>query len=161
MNLEKNLTFHTKNLKIHNWLEHKQILNLYDKSSISVVPSKWEEPFGRTAMDSAAYGCATITSSRGGLVETFNNKLVLKKLTSKEIYKMLNKLINNRSLLKKYQYENFNNVIHKIEDLVIYLDTIKNNLLDKNINILRNKGLKYFIYRILMKKIIKGYLTFL
>ena len=93
-------------------------------------------------MESAAYGCATITSSRGGLVETFNNKLVLKKLTSQEIYKMLNKLINNQSLLKKHQYENFNNVIHKIEDLVIYLDTIKNNLLDKNINILRNKGPK-------------------
>ena len=55
---------------------------------------------------------------------------------------MLNKLINNQSLLKKHQYENFNNVIHKIEDLVIYLDTIKNNLLDKNINILRNKGPK-------------------
>ena len=134
--------FSHKNLKIHNWLKHKQILNLYDKSSISVVPSKWEEPFGRTAMESAAYGCATITSSRGGLVETFNNKLVLKKLTSQEIYKMLNKLINNQSLLKKHQYENFNNVIHKIEDLVIYLDTIKNNLLDKNINILRNKGPK-------------------
>ncbi len=134
--------FSHKNLKIYNWLEHKQILNLYDKSSISVVPSKWEEPFGRTAMESAAYGCATITSSRGGLVETFNNKLILKKLNSREIYKMLNKLINNRSLLKKHQYENFNNVIHKIEDLVIYLDTIKKNLLDKNINILRNKGPK-------------------
>ena len=55
---------------------------------------------------------------------------------------MLIRLINNRSLLKKHQYENFSNVIHKIEDLVIYLDTIKNNLLDKNINILRNKGPK-------------------
>ena len=28
---------------------------------------------------------------------------------------MLNKLINNQSLLKIHQYENFNNVIHKIE----------------------------------------------
>ena len=55
---------------------------------------------------------------------------------------MLNKLINNRSLLKKINIQNFNNVIHKIKDLVIYLDTIKNNLLDKNINILRNKGPK-------------------
>ena len=134
--------FYHKNLKIYNWLKHKQILNLYDNSSISVVPSKWEEPFGRTAMESAAYGCATITSQRGGLTETFNNKLILKKLTSKEIYKSLSRLINNPSLLKKNQYENFNNVIHKIEDLVNYLDSIKNNLLNKNINILRNNGPK-------------------
>ncbi len=134
--------FKHKNLKIHNWLKHKEILKLYDKSSISVVPSKWEEPFGRTAMESAAYGCATITSSRGGLIETFNNKLVLKRLTSKEIYKFITKLINNRPLLTKHQYENFNNVIHKIEDLVSYLDAIKKNLLDKNINILKNKGPK-------------------
>ena len=43
---------------------------IYSKSSISVVPSRWEEPFGRTAMESAAYGCATIISNKGGLPET-------------------------------------------------------------------------------------------
>ena len=31
-------------------------------------------------MESAAYGCAAITSDRGGLSETFNNNLVLKNL---------------------------------------------------------------------------------
>ena len=134
--------FKHKKLKIYNWLKHKQILSLYDKSSISVVPSKWEEPFGRTSMESAAYGCATITSPRGGLTETFNNNLILKKLTSKEIYKSLSKLINNPLILKKNQLENFNNVIHNIDDLVHYLDSIKNNLLDKNIYILKNNGPK-------------------
>ena len=42
-------------------------------SSISIVPSMWEEPFGRTAMESAAYGNATIISNKGGLPETFKN----------------------------------------------------------------------------------------
>ena len=63
--------FTHKRLKIFPWLPHEKILKLYDESSISVVPSRWEEPFGRTAMESAAYGCATITSNRGGLVETW------------------------------------------------------------------------------------------
>ena len=70
--------FKHKNLTIHPWLPHKQILNLYKNSSISIVPSRWEEPFGRTAMESAAHGCATITSMRGGLIETFDNDLFLK-----------------------------------------------------------------------------------
>ena len=45
--------FKHKNLKIYPWLPHIKILDLYKKSSISVVPSRWEEPFGRTAMESA------------------------------------------------------------------------------------------------------------
>jgi hypothetical protein len=37
----------------------------------------WEEPFGRTAMESAAYGNATIISNRGGLPETFKNPIII------------------------------------------------------------------------------------
>ena len=40
-----------KNLKIHSWKKHSDILDYYRKSSISVVNSKWEEPFGRTSMN--------------------------------------------------------------------------------------------------------------
>ncbi len=134
--------FKHKRLKIYNWLKHVEILSLYNNSSISVVPSRWEEPFGRTAMESAAYGCATITSSRGGLSETFDNKLILKTLSSKEIYNQLNKLIKNPKILKYNQILNFNNLKHKIEDLVNYLDSIKYNLLSKNISILKNVGPK-------------------
>ena len=54
--------FKHPNFKILDWVNHKKILQYYNKSAISVVPSKWQEPFGRTAMESAAAGCATITS---------------------------------------------------------------------------------------------------
>ena len=87
--------FKHKNLKIFKWLPHYKILDLYNKSSISVVPSKWEEPFGRASMESAAYGCATITSKNGGLIETFNNKLLLNNISSDEIFKFIEKLIQN------------------------------------------------------------------
>ncbi len=83
--------FEHKNFKIFDWLPHKKILDYYKKSSISVVCSKWQEPFGRTAMESAAYGCATITSNRGGLGETFNNNLILNNLNSSSLEKLLKK----------------------------------------------------------------------
>jgi glycosyltransferase involved in cell wall biosynthesis len=134
--------FNHKNLKTYKWIPHQRILKLYSESSISVVPSKWEEPFGRTSMESAANGCATITSSRGGLPETFDNDLILKKLTSKSIFLLLQKLIKNPSYLQKIQYKNFNNLKHRIEDLVKYLDSTKNNLLEKNVNITKGKGPK-------------------
>ena len=79
MNHEK-IYFKHNRFEIHDWVTHSKILDYYKKSSIPVVPSRWQEPFGRTAMESAAFGCATITSKRGGLPETFENTLFIKKL---------------------------------------------------------------------------------
>ncbi len=132
--------FNHKRLKIFPWLPHKKILKIYHNSSISVVPSRWEEPFGRTAMESSAHGCATITSNRGGLTETFKNDLVLSELTVNSIYKKIDYLIKNPKKLKKIQLNNFRNPLHLLSDTTNYLDSIKLNLLEKTINVLKSKG---------------------
>ena len=134
--------FKHKNFKILNWLPHKKILNYYKRSSISVVCSRWQEPFGRTAMESAAYGCATITSEKGGLPETFNNKLILKKINSSELERIITKIIKNKRLLRKIQINNMENVLHKIDDLTNKIDNFKSNLLNRKINYIKNKNLK-------------------
>ena len=134
--------FKHKNLKIFNWLPHEKILDIYDKSSISIVPSRWEEPFGRTAMESAAHGCATITSKKGGLLETFDNDLFLNNLKSSEIFKKIDDLIKKPKKLTFYQNKNFKNPIHLIDDLTKFLDSIKFNLLKKNIHLNFSKNPK-------------------
>ncbi len=134
--------FKHKNLKILDWIRHKEILNYYSKSSISIVPSKWQEPFGRTAMESAAYGCATITSDNGGLPETFQNDLVLKKLNVNELFALIKKLIMNKNFLRKIQKKNFLNVIHKLEDKVKKIDRLKNYLLEPKLNFVKNNSIK-------------------
>ena len=131
-----------KNFKILDWVKHQKILKYYAKSSISVVPSKWQEPFGRTAMESAAYGCATITSGKGGLTETFDNDLILKKLNYTELFKLIKKLILNKDLLKKIQKKNFSNVIHKLSKKVKKIDNLKFYLLKNNINFITSKKIK-------------------
>ena len=65
--------FKHKNLEYKGWIAHKDTLKIYNYTSISVVPSFWEEPFGRTAMEAASRGCATIISKKGGLVETISS----------------------------------------------------------------------------------------
>ena len=134
--------FKHDNLKIFRWLPHQKILNLYKQSSISIVPSKWEEPFGRTSMESAAYGCATITSNKGGLTETFDNSLILKKLSSNEIFRMIEKLILNPDLLRANMYRNFKNPLHILDDLILLIDSIKINILDKKIYLGKSIGPK-------------------
>ena len=99
--------FNHKNFKILDWVKHDDILDYYKKASISVVPSRWLEPFGRTAMESAAYGCATITTRNGGLPETFNNELFLEKINDIELYKLIEKLIKNNIYRKRIQKKKF------------------------------------------------------
>ena len=36
--------------------------------------------FGRSCLEQASRGCATIISNRGGLIETTNHAIILKKL---------------------------------------------------------------------------------
>ena len=86
--------FKHKRLKIYPWLPHKKILQIYNDSSISVVPSRWEEPFGRSSLEAGSRANAVIISKRGGLPETIANPIFLKNVTSKNIFDEIDKLID-------------------------------------------------------------------
>ena len=75
------------------YLNHKNVLKFLTETEIAVVPSRWEEPFGRTALEASSRGCATIISNRGGLPETTDERILLKKLTHTDLYNELKKLI--------------------------------------------------------------------
>jgi hypothetical protein len=113
-------------LKIFDWLSHDKILNIYKKSSISVVCSKWDEPFGRTAMESSNYGCLTIISDKGGLNETSFTPVILKELTVKNLIKTINFYIKNKILLRKAQIKNFNKKKILLKNQINKIDLIKN-----------------------------------
>ena len=72
------LFFKHKNLKIYGYTNHIKVLNKLKVVSISVVCSRWEEPFGRTSLEAASRGCAVIISNRGGLPETTKDAIILK-----------------------------------------------------------------------------------
>ncbi|WP_372501359.1 glycosyltransferase family 4 protein [Tistrella mobilis] len=46
---------------------YDQVLDLYGRAAMAVVPSVWDEPFGRTAVEAMAMGCPLIATERGGL----------------------------------------------------------------------------------------------
>ena len=97
------------NVDILGFLSHDKVLDLFKKSSIAVVCSRWEEPFGRTSLEAAANGCAVVISNRGGLPETITNAIILHKLTSSELTKKINFLILNTKERKKLQNLSINN----------------------------------------------------
>ena len=50
-------------------LPHAKLLPTYACAAITVVPSRWQEPFGRAAAEALAAGSAVIASRSGGLPE--------------------------------------------------------------------------------------------
>ena len=122
------------------FLEHKKVLSFLDKSEIAVVPSRWEEPFGRTALESSSRACATIISNKGGLPETTDYSLILKNLNSDNLYKAIKKLITNTKLRKKLQLHGFKNVKHTIKKNSKLIDEIRSKLIHNfNLNFITKK----------------------
>ena len=97
------LFFEHKNIKNYGFINHEKVLSIYKKSSIAVVCSRWDEPFGRTSLEASSSGCAVIISDRGGLPETITNGVILKKLTVKELQKEISNLIKDNQLRLNYQ----------------------------------------------------------
>ena len=120
------LLFNHKRLNKLGFLQHNDVLNIYKKTSIAIVCSRWEEPFGRTSLEASANGCAVVVSDRGGLSETITDGVILKKLDKQNIFKETEKLIKNDKKRKDLQYlslKNFylthnyiSNLIDKVRD---------------------------------------------
>ena len=137
------INFNHTNLKILGFTTHKKVLDLLNKVSISVVCSRWDEPFGRTSLEAASRGSAVIISNKGGLPETSNSAIKLKKLSSKEIFNEINKLINNKDLLLKKQKENYKDFRFNHQYISDLIDSIRNEFsIVKNIIIKKKNILK-------------------
>jgi glycosyltransferase involved in cell wall biosynthesis len=117
--------FSHKNLKIYRWLSHGKILKLLKKSSICLVPSVWEEPFGRISMEASIYGNAVILSNKGGLSETSKYHIKLKNLHVNNIFKEINNLILDKKKLSKLQKKSFFDYKIFIEKSAKIFDEIK------------------------------------
>ena len=118
-------------VKILGFLSHNNVINIFKKSEIAVVCSRWEEPFGRTSLEASANGCAVIISNRGGLPETTTNSIILKDLTVKELEDKINFLIKNNKIRKELQNNSIKNfyLSHKfVSNLIDDYRDIKINI---------------------------------
>ena len=107
------------------FLNHKKTLNILNRSEIAVVPSRWEEPFGRTSLEASSRGCATIISNKGGLVETTDAAIVLKNLNANDLYLEIKKLIKDNKKRRHIQLKGRNNIRHLITENTKIIDQIR------------------------------------
>ncbi len=119
------IKFNHKNLKVYGYTKNEKVLNFLKDVSISVICSRWEEPFGRTSLEAASRGSAIIISNRGGLPETSKSAIKLKTLNAKSIQLEIEKLIKNPKLLLKKQKENFNNFTFTHKYIASIIDNVR------------------------------------
>ncbi len=135
--------FNHPRLKLYGFKSNKFILNKLKYTSISVVPSRWDEPFGRSSLEASSRGCALIISNKGGLTETTKNALVIKEINEKNIYNCLKKLINNNKLRKNLQKKTYKNFYLTNEYISKKIDDARNNIITKTKKKIENiKNLK-------------------
>lgn len=76
-----------------------ETMKAFARAEIVVVPSIWEETFGRTAMEANAYQAALVSSGRGGLREVSGDAAVfIEDITPEAIDRATRTLINDVDL---------------------------------------------------------------
>ena len=140
----ENIKIKHKNFIFTGWIQHEDVLRIYNKSSITVVPSSWEEPFGRSSLEAGSRGNAVIISRKGGLPETIGSPILLEKITSKCIFDEIDSLITNKKKLLTFQKANFDNPLHLIKKNTKILDIDRDEILNpiKIFNINKKAKLK-------------------
>tara|TARA_Y100000590_G_C15712199_1_gene1010655 strand:- start:354 stop:2498 length:2145 start_codon:yes stop_codon:yes gene_type:complete len=104
------LSFKHKRLDVLGFVNHDKVLKIFEKTSIAVACSRWDEPLGRTSLEASSRGCATIISNKGGLPETVTHGIILKELNVDSVYKAIKNLIENkkeRSDIQKLSIKHF------------------------------------------------------
>jgi glycosyltransferase involved in cell wall biosynthesis len=127
------LFFNHKKIEKLGFLNHEKVLSIYKQTSIAIVCSRWEEPFGRTSLEASANGCAVIISNKGGLPETVTNAVVLNQLNANELYKKINILIKDLNERKKLQLLSIKNFFLTHKYISSLIDTYRDEKL-QNIN---------------------------
>ena len=112
----------------HGWLSHKKTMEIFEKSKIAVVPSTWDEPLGRTAIEAASRGCVSIISKRGGLIETNRHGLFLNYVTKEELFNKLNNIINSPSLINFYSNKTLKEFKHSLHKTIDDINSIYEEL---------------------------------
>ena len=125
------LIYNHKNLEILGYQNNRFILNLLKKVSISVVCSRWDEPFGRASLEAASRGSAVIISNKGGLPETSKDAIILKSLDVKDLFKNIEKLIKNKKNLIKIQKKIFSSFFLNNEYVTGIIDSFREKVFNK------------------------------
>tara|TARA_B100000767_G_C19772739_1_gene540933 strand:+ start:300 stop:2423 length:2124 start_codon:yes stop_codon:yes gene_type:complete len=130
----ENLFYYHKNLELLGFKKNDFILNTLKKVSVSIICSRWNEPFGRASLEASSRGSAVIISNRGGLPETSKDAIILKTLNVDILYKTISNLIKDKKKLLKTQKKIYSSFILTHEYVAKIIDDIREKIYETQFN---------------------------
>ena len=102
------------------WIKKKEVYSYIKNSKILVLPSEWEEAFGRVLIEGVINGTLVIGSDQGAIPEVlgYKNEYIFKAKNIPEFNKKIKRILNLTSeeyeaelkdmqnYMEKYNYEN-------------------------------------------------------
>ncbi len=136
---EKKIISHINNLDINaqylGYTPNEEVKKIMSESSILIIPSIWEEPFGITAIEGLSNKMAIIGSNVGGLKEILDGKgILIKNINEKKLQEELENLINNPHEIIKYQNLAWKNYSFDQKEVSVLQDNIREKIFDKYLN---------------------------
>lgn len=118
-------------IEMRGFCNHEETMKATLEAAIAVVPSQWNEAFGRTALEAMACGCATISSFRGGLKEVVGDAAYpLQDVSPETIAEGLRRLITEEQERQRLQHAGLERAAHfDIERVTKMLDAVRESLL--------------------------------
>lgn len=100
-------------IKYYGQLKTEDLKKEWIKNDVLIVPSIWEEPFGRVVIEGNQYGLPVIGANRAGILETINNIQTGVTYNYNSIEELKNNIeyFKNRENIKRY----YDNIIKNID----------------------------------------------
>lgn len=135
------LSYTHKNITNYGQKNHKFILKKLETTSISVICSRWNEPLGRASLEACSRGSVPIITNKGGLPETSKSAIILKDLNINSLFKKIETLILNKSLLTRLQKKNYKDFVFTPKVISREVDNIRQKLFNlKRINFIKKNN---------------------
>lgn len=107
-------------IKVTGWLTQNEVFKWIEKSKVLILPSEWEEAFGRVLIEAIALGTISIGSNRGGIPEVLFNdsKYIFEAKNIKELNQKIRRVLSLNEIdyriellklqekMQIYKYEN-------------------------------------------------------
>lgn len=118
------------NIKLGGFRPHEEVIAALQRAAIAVVPSKWDDPFPRSALEALAAGCALICSRNGGLPEIGAERaFFLDDVTADSLAAALEILLSKENERTALQHRGFDDFLFEIHRTTARLDELRARLM--------------------------------
>ena len=111
-------------------LPNDEVMAHFERAAIVVVPSRWDEPLARTAIEGLASGCAVLAYATGGLPEVLRGRGLLIEQTAPEaLAEALERVIAGDALRAHLQHQAWHDYPFEVSRLAARLDALREAIL--------------------------------